>query len=248
MSDLTFIVQQQLHPAFRRLKDDLYAIVHVPLVTALTGGPVSLTTLGGQLLQLPVGDGIITPGSELVVPNHGMPVFGDSAGRRGALHVKFNVRFPQHLSQQQQALLRHTLADCEFLPRAQHPAVQRVVLAPVSVQQQRQQRAEVVCNADEQQQQQQRQWQHASATWQHAVTSAASDASAASAMAAVATVTATTCAAVRALAGAAGTSLYCAAAEATTAAGSSAAGSAGSSSVAGFACMHSTGTSGARVS
>ena len=32
-SDLTFIVQQQLHPAFRRLADDLYAIVNVPLVT-----------------------------------------------------------------------------------------------------------------------------------------------------------------------------------------------------------------------
>jgi len=37
-SDLTFIVQQQLHPAFRRLADDLYAIVDVPLVTGrLTG-------------------------------------------------------------------------------------------------------------------------------------------------------------------------------------------------------------------
>jgi DnaJ-class molecular chaperone len=110
LSDLTFIVQQQLHPAFRRLADELYAIVNVPLVTALTGGPVALRTLGGQLLQLPVGESdVITPGSELVLPNQGMPVFGDAAGRRGALHVRLNVHFPSVLSRQQQLLLRHTL-------------------------------------------------------------------------------------------------------------------------------------------
>jgi hypothetical protein len=109
VSDLTFIVQQQLHPAFRRLADDLYAIVNVPLVTALTGGPVALKTLGGQLLTLPVGDDVITPGSELVLADQGMPVFGDSSGRRGALYVRFNVNFPSALSRQQQLLLRDTL-------------------------------------------------------------------------------------------------------------------------------------------
>jgi DnaJ-class molecular chaperone len=103
-------VQQQLHPAFRRLADDLYAIINVPLVTALTGGPVALRTLSGQLLQLPVRENdVITPGSELVLPNQGMPVFGDAGGRRGALHVRFNVNFPSVLSRQQQLLLRHTL-------------------------------------------------------------------------------------------------------------------------------------------
>lgn len=111
-ADLTFIVQQQLHPAFRRLRDDLYAIVNVPLVTALTGGPISLRTLSGQLLQLPVED-IITPGSELVLPNLGMPVFGDQQGRRGSLHVRFNVQFPEQLSRQQQLQLKTTLSGCD---------------------------------------------------------------------------------------------------------------------------------------
>eukprot|EP00879_Flechtneria_rotunda_P020663 GHRR01021742.1.p1 GENE.GHRR01021742.1~~GHRR01021742.1.p1 ORF type:complete len:227 (+),score=64.19 GHRR01021742.1:827-1507(+) len=113
MSDLTVVVQQKLHPSFRRLADDLYAIVDVPLVTALTGGPVTLRTLSGQLLQLPVQDDIITPGSEMTLPNLGMPVFGDSSGRRGALHVKFRVSFPQQLNQQQQVLLRHALEVSE---------------------------------------------------------------------------------------------------------------------------------------
>lgn len=40
----------------------------LPLITALTGGPVELKTLNGQLLQLPVAENtIITPNSELVV-------------------------------------------------------------------------------------------------------------------------------------------------------------------------------------
>lgn len=125
-TDLTFIVQQQLHPSYRRLADDLYAIVNVPLVTALTGGPVGLRTLSGQLLQLPVDD-IITPGSEVVLPNHGMPVFGDQRGRRGALHVRFDVSFPQKLSHQQQLQLRLTLGESSAgRPSAGLPALPAV--------------------------------------------------------------------------------------------------------------------------
>jgi hypothetical protein len=68
--DLTFVIHQQLHPLFRRLADDLYAIVDVPLVTALTGGPVTLPTLGGGTLRLPLADdAIITPNSEMVLAN-----------------------------------------------------------------------------------------------------------------------------------------------------------------------------------
>jgi hypothetical protein len=135
-SDLTVVIEQQLHPSFRRLADDLYVLVSVPLVTALTGGPVQLRTLGGHLLQLPVDDNaVITPGSELVVPDQGMPVFGDLSGRRGVLHVKFKVNFPQHLSQQQQLLLRHALAGCEFpslMPQADPgpPQLERLLHPP----------------------------------------------------------------------------------------------------------------------
>lgn len=43
----------------------------------------------------------------------GMPVFGDTTGRRGALHVRFRVCFPSHLSTQQQQMLRQALAEVE---------------------------------------------------------------------------------------------------------------------------------------
>ncbi|KAF8061383.1 roco8 [Scenedesmus sp. PABB004] len=108
-ADAEFVVVQQRHATFRRLRDDLYAIVDVPLLTALTGGPVALRTLGGCELALPVGGRVIQPGAELVVAGEGMPVWGDAAGRRGALHVRFNVAFPSALSTAQQALLRQAL-------------------------------------------------------------------------------------------------------------------------------------------
>ena len=54
-----------------------------------------------------------------------MPVFGDATGKRGALHVRFRVCFPQHLSQQQQTLLRQALAgndDMQQLHLQRRPA------------------------------------------------------------------------------------------------------------------------------
>jgi uncharacterized membrane protein len=41
----------------------------------------------------------------------GMPVFGDTSGKRGALHVRFRVCFPSQLSTHQQQMLRQALSD-----------------------------------------------------------------------------------------------------------------------------------------
>lgn len=60
-----------------------------------------------------------------------MPVFGDRTGKRGALHVRFRVCFPHHLSPQQQHMLRQALAE----PSAQQvhaQAVPGVVAAAVA--------------------------------------------------------------------------------------------------------------------
>lgn len=52
---------------------------------ALTGGPVELKALSGQLLQLPVAENtIITPNSELVVHNQvRTPSAGQPAAQQG---------------------------------------------------------------------------------------------------------------------------------------------------------------------
>lgn len=108
-SDLVLVVQQARHGTFRRLNDDLYAIVTIPLVTALTGGQLSMQHLNGRLLQLPLS-GVVVPGSEVIVSGEGMPVLGQEQ-QRGNLHLKLEVAFPQDLNAVQRCHLRRVLCS-----------------------------------------------------------------------------------------------------------------------------------------
>lgn len=61
-----------------------------------------------------------------------MPVFGDTTGKRGALHVRFHVRFPSHLSSQQQHMLRQALAGADEEERGQVQLPPRAIAAAVA--------------------------------------------------------------------------------------------------------------------
>lgn len=110
-SDVVFTVEQQQHPVFSRRADDLYASVTVPLVTALTGGEISLRRLDGQILRLSV-NGVVLPGSELTLAGEGMPVSGNPC-RRGQLHIKFEIVFPNQLTALQQQQFKAALAGAD---------------------------------------------------------------------------------------------------------------------------------------
>ncbi|GFR50868.1 hypothetical protein Agub_g13155, partial [Astrephomene gubernaculifera] len=108
--DLVFILREQPHPSFTRDGNDLVTTVKLPLVTALTGGSVSVTTLDGRRLPLNL-DRIVTPGSERVVAGKGMPINkGPQAGQKGNLRIKFDVVFPTSLTQAQKDRIRPVLA------------------------------------------------------------------------------------------------------------------------------------------
>jgi DnaJ family protein B protein 4 len=108
-ADLVLIVRQQPHPTFTRNGNDLHATVKLPLVTALTGGNVALRMPDGRTLDLPVSAAQpISHGSVRVVAGEGMPI-SKEPGRKGDLHVEFEVVFPRQLSQQQKEQLRHIL-------------------------------------------------------------------------------------------------------------------------------------------
>lgn len=63
---LTVVVREALHQVYRRVGDDLLAIVLVPLVVALTGGRVSLKRLDGQLLEITLPeDPVVRPGAHV---------------------------------------------------------------------------------------------------------------------------------------------------------------------------------------
>jgi DnaJ family protein B protein 4 len=105
-SDMVFVIKEKPHPRFKRDGNNLVFTADVPLVQALTGFDVDVETLDGRRLSIPIRE-IVTPSSTKVVLGEGMPV--KDSGARGDLHIKFNVRFPASLTDDQKRALRQCL-------------------------------------------------------------------------------------------------------------------------------------------
>eukprot|EP00887_Chlorella_sp_A99_P007600 scaffold28.g7600.t1 len=105
-SDIVFVLHEKAHPLFRREGNDLVCTHRLPLVDALCGTVVQLRTLDERPLSVPVAP-LPSPVYEHVVPGEGMPV--SKTGQRGDLRIRFDVAFPQHLSDQQRAVLQRAL-------------------------------------------------------------------------------------------------------------------------------------------
>ena len=105
-ADLTFVVDEKPHPVYTRDGNDLIFEKKVSLIDALTGVTVSLTTLDGRNLTIPVLD-IVKPGHEIVIPNEGMPT--KEPLKRGDLRVRFEILFPSRLTSEQKSDLKRVL-------------------------------------------------------------------------------------------------------------------------------------------
>ncbi|CAH8326880.1 unnamed protein product [Eruca vesicaria subsp. sativa] len=105
-ADLTFVVDEKPHLVYTRDGNDLIFEKKVSLIDALTGVTVSLTTLDGRNLTIPVLD-IVKPGHEIVIPNEGMPT--KEPLKRGDLRVKFEILFPSRLTSEQKNDLKRVL-------------------------------------------------------------------------------------------------------------------------------------------
>jgi DnaJ family protein B protein 4 len=106
-ADLVFVVKQKPHAKFTRDGNDLVTTVKLPLVTALTGGTVSVQLLDGRSIVVPVAVPV-NPGSMKVVAGEGMPI-SKQPGGKGDLRVKFDVNMNVTLTQQQKEQLRSIL-------------------------------------------------------------------------------------------------------------------------------------------
>lgn len=98
-ADLVFVVSETEHPLLRRRDDDLELELDIPLLEALTGPTLSIPLLGGQDMSLTI-DEVVTPGYEKIIHGQGMPKQNES-GKRGNLIVRFSVKFPEKLTDQQ---------------------------------------------------------------------------------------------------------------------------------------------------
>ncbi|KAK2656694.1 hypothetical protein Ddye_009746 [Dipteronia dyeriana] len=106
-SDLVFIIDEKPHSVFKRDGNDLIVTQKVPLVEALTGYTVQLTTLDGRNLTVPVNS-VISPTYEEVVKGEGMPIPKEPS-KRGNLRIKFNIKFPSKLTTEQKTGLKRLI-------------------------------------------------------------------------------------------------------------------------------------------
>lgn len=99
--DLIFVLQEKPHPVFKRDGINLMIEKDIPLVNALTGYSFELRHLDGRdiVISIPGGD-IIKPNDIREAPELGMPIY-TRPFQFGTLYIKFNVLFPNSLSQTQ---------------------------------------------------------------------------------------------------------------------------------------------------
>lgn len=106
-ADLVFIIDEKPHSVFSREGNDLIVTQKISLADALAGYTARIVTLDGRTLTIPINS-IIHPTYEEVVLREGMPIPKDPS-RKGNLRIRFNIKFPAKLTNEQKALCRNML-------------------------------------------------------------------------------------------------------------------------------------------
>ncbi|KAK8655363.1 hypothetical protein V6N13_107943 [Hibiscus sabdariffa] len=110
-SDLIFVIDEKPHAVFKRDGNDLIVNQKISLLEALTGSTLSLTTLDGRNLTIPVME-VVKPGHEVLIPNEGMPISKDPS-KKGQLKIKFDIVFPSRLNAEQKSDLKRALGRAD---------------------------------------------------------------------------------------------------------------------------------------
>ena len=99
--DLYLKIMIKPHSKYTRKGNDLHTEIRVPLLTAILGRKVEITTLKGNMaIAIPEGT---QPGKQLKLKGLGMPDY-DRSGVFGDLYLKIHIAIPTKLSAQERAL------------------------------------------------------------------------------------------------------------------------------------------------
>lgn len=118
--DLYLVLREEEHPQFERRGADLFAPLHVDLLTAVEGGSTEMPVPGGEPLRIKLEEGIQS-GVVKVIEGGGLPVLG-RRGVRGNLYLQIWVSTPEKLSKEQKKALRNALkgVPCQCPPETAH--------------------------------------------------------------------------------------------------------------------------------
>jgi len=107
-ADIIFVLEEKPHPIFTRDGDNLIVTKKISLKEALTGTELTIPTIEGKDIRLPIRD-VITPDYERTINGYGMPN-QKRPSDRGNLIVRFKVEFPKGpFSDRQKNLIRELL-------------------------------------------------------------------------------------------------------------------------------------------
>ena len=109
-ADIVFVIGEKEHGTYTREGNDLVHVARLPLADALAGTRLTLRTLDGRSLSVPI-DGPVAPGTVKTVRGEGMPISKTGGRERGDLRVRVDVVFPRHLSDEKKRQLREILGS-----------------------------------------------------------------------------------------------------------------------------------------
>jgi len=107
-ADVVFIIRDKPHPIFKREGQDIVYTAKVSLKDALCGCTVMVKSLEGKSFELKCKQ--ITPSTVKRIPGEGLP-YPKEPNKRGDLLVKFDIRFPENLTESCKATLRNCLPN-----------------------------------------------------------------------------------------------------------------------------------------
>ena len=107
-ADLVFVLAEKPHAKLKREGNNLVYTARISLADALTDCSIPVPTLDGRSLSIPCPE-VVSPGYEKEIGDEGMPL-SKKPGSRGTLVIRFNIVFPEYLSQPNKAQLRKLLS------------------------------------------------------------------------------------------------------------------------------------------
>lgn len=111
--NVIFIIIEKKNELYIRNGDDLFIEIKIKLIESLTGFEIILNHLDNRKLLIK-SDEIIEPDTVRLISNEGMPKFNSLY--KGNLYVKFKIKFPKSLNNEQIKMLNTILPNKKSLP------------------------------------------------------------------------------------------------------------------------------------